>query len=100
MTLPPIRSWLYAPGNNAKLLDRVFRTEADAVILDLEDAVPASEKARARAMVADTVRARLGEPGPLVFVRINHPDSGLTEDDVAAVIGPRLDGLRIPKVEA
>jgi citrate lyase subunit beta / citryl-CoA lyase len=98
--LPPIRSWLYAPGNNAKLLDRVFRTEADAVVLDLEDAVPASEKARAREMVAETVRARPGEPGPLVFVRINHPDSGLAEDDVAAVIGPRLDGLRIPKVEA
>ena len=97
--LPPIRSWLYAPGNNPKLLERVFTAGADAVILDLEDAVPSGEKARAREMVADTVRARAGRDGPVVFVRINHPDSGLAEDDVAAVVGPGLDGLRVPKVE-
>ena len=98
--LPPIRSWLYAPGNNPKLLERVFAAGADAVILDLEDAVPSGEKARAREMVADAVRARAGRDGPAVFVRINHPDSGLAEDDVAAVVGSGLDGLRVPKVEA
>jgi citrate lyase subunit beta / citryl-CoA lyase len=100
MTLPPIRSWLYAPGNNGKLLDRVFTAGADAVILDLEDAVPPAEKVRARSMVAEAVRARAGAHGPAVFVRINHPDTGLAEDDVRAVCHPGVDGLRIPKVES
>jgi citrate lyase subunit beta/citryl-CoA lyase len=100
MTLPPIRSWLYAPGNNAKLLERVFTAGADAVILDLEDAVPPSEKRRARSMVVEAVRSRAGRNGPAVFVRVNHPDTGLAEADVTAVVGPGLDGLRVPKVES
>src|SRR6476661_7948308 len=100
MSLPPLRSWLYAPGNNAKLLDRVFTAGADAVILDLEDAVPPGEKLRARSMVAEAVRLRAGQKGPSVFVRVNHPDTGLAEADVQAVIGPGLDGLRVPKVES
>jgi citrate lyase subunit beta/citryl-CoA lyase len=100
VSLPPIRSWLYAPGNNPKLLERVFTAGADAVILDLEDAVPPAEKLRARSMVASAVRTRAGNRGPLVFVRVNHPDTGLAEDDVRAVLGPGLDGLRVPKVES
>jgi citrate lyase subunit beta/citryl-CoA lyase len=100
VSLPPIRSWLYAPGNNPKLLERVFTAGADAVILDLEDAVPQGEKLRARSMVASAVRSRAGSAGPVVFVRVNHPDTGLAEDDVNAVLGPGLDGLRVPKVES
>ena len=100
MTLPPMRSWLYAPGNNAKLLERVFTVGADAVILDLEDAVPPGEKLRARSMVAEAVRSRAGHTGPAVFVRVNHPDTGLAESDIKAVVGPGLDGLRVPKVES
>jgi len=100
MSLPPLRSWLYAPGNNPRLLERVFTGGADAVILDLEDAVPPGEKLRARAMVAEAVRARAGRAGPAVFVRVNHPDTGLAQADVEAALGPGLDGLRIPKVES
>jgi citrate lyase subunit beta/citryl-CoA lyase len=82
-------------------LDRVFGAGADAVILDLEDAVPPGEKERARRMVADTVRARpVGGPQPALFVRINHPDTGLAHDEIEAVVGPALRGLRIPKVES
>jgi citrate lyase subunit beta / citryl-CoA lyase len=98
--LAPLRSWLYAPGNNPKLLQRVFSARADAVILDLEDAVPFNEKERARAMVADAVQTRAGTSGPAVFVRINHPSSGLALQDIEAVVGPGLDGLRVPKVES
>jgi citrate lyase subunit beta/citryl-CoA lyase len=97
--LPPLRSWLYAPGNNAKLLERVFTAGADAVILDLEDAVPPAEKERARAMVAATVAARRGVPGPALFVRVNPPETGLIWSDIEAVVQPGLDGLRLPKVE-
>jgi citrate lyase subunit beta / citryl-CoA lyase len=99
VSLPPIRSWLYAPGNNAKLLDRVLTAGADAVILDLEDAVPPSEKARARSMVAAAVGARGRQPGPCVFVRVNHPLSGLASEDIEAVVCEPLDGIRLPKVE-
>jgi citrate lyase subunit beta / citryl-CoA lyase len=98
-SLPPVRSWLYAPGNNPKLLERVFSAGADAVILDLEDAVPPDQKERARQLVAEVVRARAGRPGPALFVRVNHPDTGLGEADLHAVVGPGLDGLRVPKVE-
>ncbi len=97
--LPPLRSHLYAPGNNARLLEKVFSADADAVILDLEDAVPPAEKIRAREMVAETVRSRADKPGPMTFVRINHPSSELAEDDVRAVVQTGLVGLRVPKVE-
>ena len=46
------RSYLFAPGHNAKLLDRVFTAGADALMLDLEDAVPPAAKDLARRMVA------------------------------------------------
>ncbi|MCA1648209.1 MAG: CoA ester lyase [Chloroflexi bacterium] len=95
----PIRSWLYAPGNNPRVLDNVFNTGADAVILDLEDAVPSSEKDNARRMLSDVLHARGARPGPYISVRLNHPRSGLTRDDIAAVVQPGLDGLRLPKVE-
>lgn len=97
--LPPLRSHLYAPGNNSRLLEKSFLAGADAVILDLEDAVPPAEKIRAREMVALTIRLRADKPGPVAFVRINHPSSGLAEDDVCAVVQPGLAGLRVPKVE-
>ena len=98
--LPPVRSWLYAPGNNPRLLDKVFGAGSDAVILDLEDAVPPTEKERARGLVAETLAGRPNQPGPVVFVRINHPDGPLAEADIAAVVQPGLAGLRLPKVES
>lgn len=98
--LPPLRSHLYAPGNNERLLERVMGAGADAVVLDLEDAVPLAEKGRARELVAEAVGARAGEEGPLVFVRINHLSTGLARDEVAAVVGPGLAGIRLPKTES
>jgi len=97
--LPPLRSHLYAPGNNEKLLGRVFEAGADAVVLDLEDAVPLAEKERARELVAAVVMARAGERSPAVFVRVNHPSTGLTDAEVTAVVRPGLAGIRMPKTE-
>ena len=98
--LRPLRSHLYAPGNNERLLARVMGAGSDAVVLDLEDAVPLAEKGRARELVAEAVGARAGEEGPLVFVRINHLSTGLARDEVAAVVGPGLAGIRLPKTES
>ena len=97
--LPPIRTHLYAPGNNARLLAKVFSAGADAVILDLEDAVPPAAKLQAQQMVDQVLRQRAGQPGPVIFVRINHPSTTWSEADVRAAVQPGLGGLRIPKVE-
>jgi citrate lyase subunit beta/citryl-CoA lyase len=94
------RSYLFAPGNNEKLLGRVFDAGADAVVLDLEDAVPPAEKPNARERVRETLAAREPDRGPGVFVRINHPSTEWCAEDVAAVTGPALTGVRIPKANA
>lgn len=86
------RSYLFAPGHNLNLLGKVFHAGADAVILDLEDAVPPSEKRTARANVASVVTTRTA------WVRINAPGSGLAAADLHAVAAS-AHGIRIPKVE-
>jgi citrate lyase subunit beta/citryl-CoA lyase len=86
------RSYLFAPGHNAKLVDRVFGAGADAVMLELEDAVPADAKAAARAMTAEALADRAG------WVRINALRSELAAADLEAV-APLAAGLRLPKVE-
>jgi citrate lyase subunit beta/citryl-CoA lyase len=87
------RSFLFAPGHNAKLLERVFTAGADAVMLDLEDAVPADAKQRARAMVAEVL---VQQPA---WVRVNAARTPLGEADLAAV-AERAYGIRIPKAES
>jgi citrate lyase subunit beta/citryl-CoA lyase len=74
-------------------LSRVFSAGADAVILDLEDAVPPPAKEQARAMVTEALRQRTA------WVRINAVRTGLAEADLRAVAGLAA-GLRIPKVES
>ena len=87
------RSWLFAPGHNEKLLGRVFEAGADAVMLDLEDAVPPDAKDRARALVADVLSERSA------WVRINAAGTALAAADLDAV-GDLAAGIRIPKVES
>jgi citrate lyase subunit beta/citryl-CoA lyase len=87
------RSYLFAPGHNEKLLGRVFKVGADAVMLDLEDAVPPHAKALARSMVADVLTYRSA------WVRINAVGTDLAAADLEAVTGLAA-GIRIPKVES
>lgn len=87
------RSYLFAPGHNAKLLTKVFDAGADAVMLDLEDAVPPEAKDRARAMVAQVVAERPA------WVRINAVGTATCEADLDAIAGLAA-GIRIPKVES
>ena len=87
------RSYLFAPGHNEKLLTRVFEAGADAVMLDLEDAVPPQAKVRARALVVDALADRVA------WVRINAVGTDLAAADLAAIAGLAA-GLRIPKVES
>ena len=92
-----VRSYLYVPGSDARRIEKALASEADAVILDLEDAVAPSYKEEARKTVAEVLRSEQEKP---VFVRINAPGSPLAEEDIEAVVALRLSGLRLPKTES
>jgi citrate lyase subunit beta/citryl-CoA lyase len=87
-----LRSHLYAPGMSERMLTRVFEAGADAVILDLEDAVPPEQKDRARGLVAETLA------GHSAWVRVNAVGTVACARDLE-VVGGLAAGLRVPKVE-
>lgn len=92
-----LRSYLFAPGNHARRVEKAFQAGADAVILDLEDAVATTEKDAAREAV---VAAFSNEPATRGYVRINGFESPFWKQDVEAVIGQRIAGLVLPKAES
>jgi citrate lyase subunit beta/citryl-CoA lyase len=95
--MPLLRSLLFAPGNHARRVEKALSLEADAVILDLEDAVAIAEKPAARAAVAAALaRPRQGR----LYVRVNAIDTEFCHDDLLSVVQPRLDGIILPKVES
>lgn len=96
--MQPLRSLLFVPGNKTRFLEKARTVPADAVILDLEDAVAPGEKVAART----TVRQAL-EAGPFqarVIVRVNAWDTGLVEDDLAGALAPPAWAVCLPKVES
>ncbi|HEX4258483.1 MAG TPA: CoA ester lyase [Streptosporangiaceae bacterium] len=97
--MKPYRSMLFVPGHKASWADKAIAAGADAVILDLEDSVPAGTKDEARKIVRETI-GRLRDEGVRadVWVRPNSMDSGLFGADAEQVIIPGLAGLFLPKV--
>jgi citrate lyase subunit beta/citryl-CoA lyase len=93
----PLRSLLFVPGNHSRKLAKVFAAGADAVILDLEDAVAIAEKVATRAAVT---AALAGERRCLAFIRVNAMTTEFCYDDLASVVTKDLDGIVLPKVEA
>lgn len=93
---PPARSFLYVPGDRPDMLAKAVGRGADALIVDLEDAVAPEAKATARETVARWLTGKL-PPLPHLWVRIN-PASPWQEDDLEAVVGPHLSGVYAPKV--
>jgi len=91
--LEKLRAWLFAPGHNEKLLSKVFTVGADAVVLDLEDAVPNDLKDRARELVREVAASQR------CWVRVNRPVTQTCERDLAELAGVAI-GLRLPKVES
>ena len=90
------RSLLFVPGNRERMLAKATSSGADAIVVDLEDAVPAAEKRDARKLVR-AMMPDLAASDAAVFVRVNGVHSGLTRDDVLAVVRPGLRGVVIPK---
>src|SRR5271154_2848605 len=93
-----LRSLLFVPGDSERKFARARDCGADAVILDLEDSVAPAHKAAARALVASLID-KLPDRARACFVRVNALDTGLTLDDLAAVVKPGLDALLIPKTD-
>jgi citrate lyase subunit beta/citryl-CoA lyase len=92
-----LRSPLFAPGNHARRVEKALGLSADAVILDLEDAVAIAEKPAAR----DTVAAVLGAPRrSAAYVRVNAMSTEWCYADLVAVARPGLDGIVLPKAES
>jgi len=97
--LRPRRSVLYMPGANERALEKAATLPADALILDLEDAVAPDAKADARARVRDAVgEDRYGRRE--VAIRVNGLDTGWFRDDVAAVAAAGPDAVLVPKVDS
>lgn len=95
----PRRSVLYMPGANARALDKARTLDADAVILDLEDAVAPDAKAQARAQVAAALREG-GYGRRECIVRVNALDTPWGLDDVRAIAQAGADAVLLPKVES
>lgn len=101
MTIPirPRRSVLYMPGANARALDKARSLDADALILDLEDAVAPDAKAHAREQVADALRTG-GYGRRECIVRINALDTPWGLQDVQAIARCGADAVLLPKVQS
>ncbi|WP_370422317.1 CoA ester lyase [Streptomyces sp. QH1-20] len=96
MTAAVHRSYLYVPAHKGRVVEKAYASDADAVVLDLEDAVPLGSKEEARRAAAEILSTTPPRP---TYVRVNSIASGLARDDVRAVAGPGLAAIRLPKVE-
>jgi citrate lyase subunit beta/citryl-CoA lyase len=93
-----MRSLLFVPADSERKLAKGEACCADALILDLEDAVSGPRKPVAREMAAEYIRAvRTHEGRPRLYVRINALDTPYWQDDLAGVVGVAPDGIMLPK---
>jgi len=95
----PRRSVLYMPGSNARALEKARTLPADALILDLEDAVAPDAKDLARAQVCDAVKAK-GFGKREVIIRINGLSTPWGEADLAAAADAKPDAILVPKISS
>jgi citrate lyase subunit beta/citryl-CoA lyase len=94
-----LRTLLFIPGNQQKMLAKATTVTADAVIFDLEDSVPPAEKDSAREMVAGAISG-FNSNRPQVYVRINSSQTPYCASDIAKVVTRGLHGICLPKSES
>ena len=92
-----MRSIMYVPGNNPKMVEKAPSIPADIITLDLEDSVPPSEKEAARKLVAEKLKYA-GSGGAQAYVRINNWETEMTNDALEAVVWEGLDGVTCAEV--
>jgi citrate lyase subunit beta/citryl-CoA lyase len=93
-----LRSLLFVPGDSERKQAKALASEADALILDLEDSVAPEQREPARRRVHELLTAAGTKRAKSLWVRTNGPDSGLLAEDLAAVVGARPDGILLPKI--
>ena len=98
-SIRPRRSVLYMPGSNARALEKARTLPADALILDLEDAVAPDAKELARQQVCDAVKAR-GFGKREIIIRVNGLSTPWGEADLAAATAAKPDGVLVPKISS
>ena len=95
----PVRAYLAVPAHRSRLVEKAASSAADAVFMDLEDAVPPSEKRAALDAAAQSLSS-LDWGQKLVSVRLNAVDSPFIGQEIAALAAlPRLDAVIVPKAE-
>ena len=95
----PRRSVLYMPGSNARALEKARMLPADALILDLEDAVAPDAKEEARAQVVAAVKEG-GYGKRELIIRVNGMDTPWGMDDIKAAVAAKPDAILVPKVNS
>lgn len=90
-----MRSLLFVPADSQRKFEKALGSGADALIVDLEDSVAPASKAAARDMAARSIADH--RDGPLLYVRVNDLSTGLTDDDLAAVMAAAPHGIMLPK---
>jgi len=95
--MKPLRTALFAPGNRPDRAEKALGLDADAVFIDLEDAVAISEKEKTRPLVRQVLDSF---PGKRMYVRINGVKTPYWKEDLAAIVSTNLVGVVVPKVEA
>jgi citrate lyase subunit beta/citryl-CoA lyase len=94
-----IRSWLFVPADSEHKLARGWQSGADALIVDLEDAVASENKVAARAVARIAIAAAM-RGTTVVAIRVNALDTGLTFADLAETVSCRPDVYVLPKIMA
>lgn len=92
-----LRSMLFLPGNNDRMIAKAFSSDADAVILDLEDALAISEKPAGRENLTKVLQQPMAKT---TFVRVNALTTEHCYKDIQAVVSANLTGIVLPKLEA
>ncbi|MDB5880436.1 MAG: putative bifunctional protein : L-lactate dehydrogenase [Ramlibacter sp.] len=95
-----MRSKLFVPGSRPELFAKALAGPADAISIDLEDAVVEARKAEARGLVNGWLRGGVSAGGKLVIVRVNAMNTPHFEADLAAVVQPGLDVVNLPKPQS
>ncbi|MBI3128781.1 MAG: CoA ester lyase [Candidatus Tectomicrobia bacterium] len=98
----PLRSMLFTPGSNEKMVAKAPSSGADGALYDLEDSVAPAQKQKARELVAQAIPGLKKAPGaPLTtLVRVNAVETGMLEKDLEAVAVAGLDAIFLPKPES
>lgn len=92
------RSWLFAPGDSERKMEKCAASAADIAIFDLEDAVAEAEKPKARELIPAFLQAQSEESRARLWVRVNPLDGPHTLKDLVAVMPGRPGGIMLPKV--